>query len=183
MAARRHYKTIVGHLTEDPDTAPELVTRLDEATLHHLAAAVADEQRRRAVEAGNEDATIAEGFEHGFGRDGLAVDPWVVGPYLVCPGGLVGRNRAAHRCRFVSINDTWVWESHELVREDKRSTPGDDEGFRAVALVAVVDGTEVDVVRGRLRRGQHQVDHVVSYVIRRGELVEVAQRAVNGSHH
>ena len=42
----------------------------------------------------------------------------------------------------------------------------------------VVDGTELDVVTGKARSGQHSVDHVISYEIRRGELVEVSQRNV-----
>jgi len=178
VSTGRHYKTIVGHLTDDPHTATELVQRLDDDVLVHLGAAVADEARRRAVETGDPDAAIADGFETGFGRDGLAVLPWISGPYIVCPGGLVGRNRASHRCRFVSVDDTWVWDSNELIQEDKRSSPGADEGFRAVALIAIVEGTRLDVVSGRLKSGQHRVERVVSYEVRTGDLVEVSQRSV-----
>ncbi len=67
-----------------------------------------------------------------------------------------------------------------LLREDKRSSPGTAEGFRAIALVPLVDG--LDVVSGRARQGQHSVEHVVSYEVRGGELVEVSQRTVNASH-
>jgi hypothetical protein len=31
-------------------------------------------------------------------------------------------------------------------------------------------------------KGQHSVEHVVSYEVRGGELVEVSQRTVNASH-
>jgi hypothetical protein len=75
-------------------------------------------------------------------------------------------------------DDVWVWESGLLLREDKRSSPGVHEGFRAVALVPLVDGTSIDVVSGRARSGQHSVDHVVSYEVRGGDLVEVSQRKV-----
>ena len=44
--------------------------------------------------------------------------------------------------------------------------------------LAGIDGTEVDVVTGKARSGQHSVDHVISYEIRRGDLVEVSQRNV-----
>ena len=64
------------------------------------------------------------------------------------------------------------------MREDKRSSPGTDDGFRAVALIPVVDGTELDVVSGRARSGGHSVEHVVSYEVRGGDLVEVSQRDV-----
>ncbi|MDH3706220.1 MAG: hypothetical protein OES57_09150 [Acidimicrobiia bacterium] len=178
MSTRRHYKTIVGHLRDDPETATELVGRLDDEVLVHLGAAVADEVRRRAVAGGDPDAAIADGFDTGFGRDGLAVLPWVSEPFIVCPGGLVGRNRASHRCRFISVNDTWVWDSVELIDEVKRSSPGTDDGFRAVALIPIVEGTSLDVVSGRMRSGQHRVDQVVSYQVRKGELIEVSQRTV-----
>lgn len=146
--------------------------------LHHVAEAVRQVQIERAITSGDQDAIIARAFEIGFGRDGLGVLPWVEGEVIVCPGGLVSKSRTSHRCRFVSVDDVWVWDSGLLLREDKRSSPGTDDGFRAVALVPVVDGTELDVVTGRARSGGHQVDHVVSYEVRAGDLVEVSQRDV-----
>jgi len=180
MATRR-YGTLIRHLREDPDTARELAERLPEELLAHLAAALRDEQQRRALDDGDRDAVIEEGFRSGFGRDGLATAPWIHAPFVVCPGGLVGKNKGSHRCRFVSIDDCWVWESGDLIQEDKRSTPGTEEGFRAVALVPVVEGMGLDVVSGRMRSGQHSVEKVVSFEIRRGALVEVGQRNVKAS--
>ena len=146
--------------------------------LHHVAEAVRQVQIERALDHGDHDAIITQAFEIGFGRDGLGVLPWVEGDVIVCPGGMVSTSRASHRCRFVSVDDVWVWDSGLLLREDKRSSPGTDEGFRAIALVPLVDGTELDVVSGKARSGQHSVDHVVSYEVRGGELVEVSQRNV-----
>lgn len=57
-----------------------------------------------------------------------------------------------------------------------------DDGFRAIALLPLVDELELDVVSGRARQGQHSVEHVVSYEVRAGKLVEVSQRAVNSNH-
>ena len=146
--------------------------------LHHLAEAVRQVQIERAIDGGDHDAIIAAGFEMGFGRDGLGVLPWVEGSVIVCPGGMVSKSRTSHRCRFVSVDDVWVWDSGLLLREDKRSSPGTDDGFRAIALVPLVDGTGLDVVSGKARSGQHSVDHVVSYEVRAGELVEVSQRTI-----
>ena len=53
---------------------------------------------------------------------------------IVCPGGLVAKSRTNHRCKFVSVDDVWVWDSGLLMREDKRSSPGAHDGFRAIAL-------------------------------------------------
>jgi len=163
---------------QDPD---ELIASLRTMTadeLHNLAEAVRQVQIERAVESGDHDAIIARAFEIGFGRDGLGVLPWVEGDVIVCPGGLVSKSRTSHRCRFISVDDVWVWDSGLLLREDKRSSPGVEDGFRAVALLPVVDGTELDVVSGRARSSGHSVEHVVSYEVRGGELVEVSQRDV-----
>jgi hypothetical protein len=148
--------------------------------LHHVAEAVRQVQIERAITMGDPDAIIARAFEIGFGRDGLGMLPWIEGDVIVCPGGLVSKSRTNHRCRFVSVDDVWVWDSGLLVREDKRSSSGTDDGFRAIALIPLIDGTELDVVTGRARSGGHQVDHVVSYQVRGGDLVEVSQRDVSG---
>lgn len=159
-------------------TAVELAQRLDDNVLSHLAAALGDETRRRSIEQGDQQAVIDQAFDHGFARDGLGVNPFLEGPFIVCPGAMVSKRKANHTCRFVSVNDVWIWDSHELLIEEKRSSPGTDDGFRAVALLSPVEGTEIDVVSGRLRSGQHQVDLVVSFVVRKGDLVEVSQRNV-----
>ena len=158
------------------------VRDLPDDELHNLAEVVRQVQIERAITLGDHDAIIAAAFEIGFGRDGLGVLPWVEGSVIVCPGGLVAKSRSSHRCRFVSVDDTWVWDSGLLLREDKRSSPGVHDGFRAIALVPLVDGTELDVVAGRARSGQHSVDHVVSYEVRGGLLTEVSQRNVAAAH-
>ena len=164
------------------DAVVALIRDMSAAELHAVAEVVRQVQIERAIGSGDEDAIIASAFESAFGRDGLGALPWVEGDLVVCPGAMVAKSRSNHKCRFVSVDDTWIWESQLLVREDKRSSPGTDEGFRAVALIPVVDGTTLDVVTGKARQGQHSVDHVVSYEIRGGALVEVSQRTVNAHH-
>lgn len=163
---------------DSPEAVMRAVRELDDDQLHNLAEVVRQVQIERAIGNGDHDAIIAAAFDSGFGRDGLGLLPWVEGNVIVCPGGMVAKSKTNHRCRFVSVDDTWVWDSGLLLREDKRSSPGTDEGFRAIALVPLVDGTAIDVVTGRARGGQHSVDHVVSYAVRGGELVEVSQRTV-----
>ena len=160
----------------------DLVADLSDTELHELADTVRQVQVERAIGSGDHDAIIAAAFEVAFGRDGLGVLPWVEGNLIVCPGAMVSKSKASHRCRFISVHDEWVWESGLLLREDKRSSPGTADGFRAVALLPLIDGTAIDVVSGRARSGQHSVEHVVSYEVRGGELVEVSQRSVNPRH-
>lgn len=164
------------------DALIAMIRDMSESELHDVAEIVRQVQIERAIGNGDEDTIISAAFETAFGRDGLAVLPWIEGNVVVCPGGMVSKSKASHKCRFVSVDDTWIWESSLLLREDKRSSPGSDEGFRAVALLPLVDGTSIDVVSGRARSGQHSVDHVVSYEIRGGELVEVSQRTINARH-
>ena len=179
MATRR-YGTIVKHLVDDPDTAVELAAKLPDDILHHLAEALHDESRKRAIKSGDHAAIIADTFETAFGRDGLGVDPWIEGQVIVCPGAMVAKSKSNHRCRFVSVDDVWIWEARELLEETKQSNPGNEDGFRAVALLPIINGMKLDVVSGRARSGQHNVDRVTSYAVRRGKLVEVSQRNVSG---
>ena len=178
MAARR-YGTIIRHLSEDPDTCRELCEKLPDDVLIELGAAVREESMRRAREAGDPAAVIDAAFDKGFARDGLGMLPWIAKPFLICPGGLVGKNRGNHRCQFVSADDTWVWESSDLIDEVKRSLTGSDEGFRAIALLPIIEGMQLDVVRARMRQGQHNVERVTSMKVRRGKLIEVERRNVS----
>jgi hypothetical protein len=182
MAARR-CGAPVHHPRDDPDTAREFAERLSDDLLAQLGAAIQDEVRRRALASSDRDAVVAQAFETVFGRDGLAEQPFVEGPFVVCPGGLVAKNPANHRCPFVSVDGTWIREDPHLLHEVKRSTPGADESFHAVALLPIVEGIALDVVRAKMRKGQHQVERVFSYEIRRGRLVEAAQRNVAPHGH
>lgn len=168
-------------LLAEPDEVKRVLDKLGDVELAHLGDAVNQVQSTRAVSRGDLDEIIAQAFEIGFANDGLAVLPWIEGSVVVCPGGLIWSSRASHVCRFASINDTWVWDSYELIREDKRSIAGTRDGFRAVALVPALEGMTIDMVSGKARQGQHSVGRVVSYVVKKGELVEVSQRDVSRS--
>ncbi len=177
-ASQRRVNAAARLLNGEPDDAVRVFTRCSDDELANLGEVVRQLQRERAVARGDLDDIIAAGFDTGFGSDGLGVLPWAEGNVIVCPGGIISKSRTSHRCRFVSVDDTWIWESSELIREDKRSSPGPIDGFRAVALLPLMNGITLDVVSGKARGGQHSVDRVVSFEVRRGELVEVSQRVV-----
>jgi hypothetical protein len=92
---------------------------------------------------------------------------------------LVSKSAANHRCRFVSVDQEWVWQSKQLIEETKKPSPGNDKGFRAIALIPVIEGTAVDVVTGKMQSGLHRAEKVISFEIRGGEMVEVSQRVVS----
>jgi hypothetical protein len=176
-----------GGATRDPAQLVEQLRAMTSDELHNVAEAVRQVQIERSIMAGDLDALIARAFEVGFGRDGLGHTPWVEhvgvdGDVIICPGAIITKSRTSHRCRFVSVDDVWIWESGLLMREDKRSSPGVEDGFRAIAVLPLVDGIELDVVTGRAKQGGHAVEHVVSLEVRGGELVEVSQRDVAGKN-
>ena len=177
-ASQRRVNAAARLLSGHAEDAVRVFERCSDDELANLGEVVRQIQRERAVARGDLDGIIAAAFESGFGSDGLGVLPWREGNVLVCPGGIISKSRTSHRCRFVSVDDTWIWDSGELIREDKRSSPGPVDGFRAIALLPVVNGLSLDVVSGKARGGQHSVDRVVSFEVRRGELVEVSQRLV-----
>jgi hypothetical protein len=158
--------------------APPVLARLSDDELANVAALAGQIQRERAIVQGDADEILAEAFDTAFDGDGLGTDPYLVGNLVVCPGAVTWSSKSSHLCRFVSVNDTWIWDSPELLREDKRSTPGKRAGFRAVALLPAVTGLTLDVVTGRARSGVHTVVRVVSYRLDPDGLVEVGQRSV-----
>ncbi len=101
---------------DGPELVLGYVRSLGDDELHRLAEVVRRVQIERAIGNGDHDAIIASAFETGFGRDGLGVLPWVEGSVVVCPGGLVAKSKTSHRCRFVSVDDVWVWDSGLVIR-------------------------------------------------------------------
>ena len=160
------------------------VQELSDEELSKLGVSIFEEQRQRAIAEGDQEEIIAKAFEIGFERSGLGVMPWIEGPLLVCPGSLISKSQGSHRCRFVSINQEWVWQSSLLITESKRPGQGSDKGFRAIALLPVIEGTAVDIVSGRLQSGEHRAQKVVSLEVSDGKLLQVDTRVIsNGGHH
>ncbi|MFW2384100.1 MAG: hypothetical protein ACN4GZ_20270 [Acidimicrobiales bacterium] len=168
-------------LLVDPFSSQRVLSKLDESELANVIELARQLQSERAIARGDLDEIVAAGFEQSFGGDGLGADPYLVGNLVVCPGGLSWTSKTSHTCRFVSVNETWVWDSIELIREDKRSTPGSRDGFRAIALIPAATGTTLDVVSGKARAGGHQVTRVVSYRVDRTGLTQVSQRNVKAA--
>jgi hypothetical protein len=161
------------------------IQELSDKELNQLQVEMQNEIRQRAIQSGDHEAIIKQAFEVGFERSGLGVTPWIEGQLLICPGALVSRNPTNHRCRFVSVNEEWIWQSGHLITETKRPSPGTDKGFRAIALIPVIEGITIDIVSGKMQSGQHRAEKVISFEIKEGKLTEVSQRVVpiDGMHH
>lgn len=155
------------------------IKELSDHELQDLHREMQEEILQRAIQSGDHESIIKQAFEVAFDRSGLGVNPWIEGKLLICPGALVSKSAANHRCRFVSVDQEWVWQSKQLITETKNPSPGNDKGFRAIALIPVIEGTAVDIVNGKMQSGLHRAEKVVSFEIRRGEMVEVSQRVIS----
>ncbi len=155
------------------------IEELDDSELQNLHVEMQNEILRRAIRSGNHESIIQQAFGIAFDRSGLGVNPWIEGKFLVCPGALVSKSAGNHRCRFVSIDQEWVWQSKQLITEIKKPSPGNDNGFRAIALVPVIEGTAVDIVTGKMQGGFHRAEKVISFEVKQEQLVEVSQRVIS----
>lgn len=158
--------------------------QLSDADLARLIANARTVQHERALADGDLDALVAEGFRSGFTRPGRAVDPWVTGRVLVCPGSLTGTSRSSHECSFVKVGEAWVWQAEERLLDEVRplQSPGHFEQ-RSVTLLAAVDGLELDLVTCKARSGTHRLVAARSFVLDEGVLRLVRTRSVQVDGH
>lgn len=161
------------------DLTSRSLAELSDNNLRTLIADCLDEQRRRAVEAGGFEALCEEGFSDGFDTKGHARVPLIRGDVLICYGSIVEKSAMSHDCSFVKIDDTWVWEYEDVLRDEVRKRPErGKEHQRSVSLIPALEGLEFDLVSCRMRHGVHHMHHARSYRILRGQLELVTSRTV-----
>lgn len=141
------------------------------------------EERRRALSRCEPAALVEDGFGRGFDPDGMPRGPWLAGGILVCPGAKIDRSAMSHRCSFVRVDASWVWDHPDLLEDVVRHLPGPRPRMQSVSLVPVGEQCAVDVVEARTRNGVHELSGVRSYVVSDGSLVLVSQRSVGKVSH
>lgn len=153
------------------------LSRLDDAQLADLAAAISAERRRRAVANSDLEALTEVGFDQGFDSKGVATDPWFLSGVLICPGSLIGKAGGSHECRFVHVDDCWVWEHPDTIWDTvRKGAIGTRDYQRSVSLVVPSDGASVDVVTMACRMGVHTVKRTRSYRVVGDALEQVDSR-------
>ena len=130
---------------------------LTDKNLSELFALCRVEILERAIDACDPDALVEEGFEKGF-------------------------KSSSHECGFVRIDEKWVWEADDKLIDVIRNSATRNVQMRSVTLVAVADGTKVDLVYSRARQGAHELRSCESYTVSDGKLVLVNTRAVQPNH-
>lgn len=151
--------------------------------LRRVQLAVQAELHRRAVEQADPAALVEQGFTSGFHTTGLPRDPWLQGGVLVAPGAKIDKSAMSHRCAFVRIGASWIWEHADLIEDSVRYLPGAHSRMQSISVLPVGEGTAVDLVEARTRNGVHELVGVRSFTVENGELVLVSARAVNRVTH
>lgn len=141
------------------------------------------EEHRRSLERAEPAALVEDGFVRGFLANGMAKDPWITGGILVCPGAKIDRSALNHRCGFVRIDSSWVWEHPDLLEDVVRHLPGPHSRMQSVSLVPVGEQCAVDLIEARTRNGVHELVGIRSFTVSDGELLLVSQRSVGKVSH
>lgn len=141
------------------------------------------EQKSRALEAGDINALIEEGFEKGFSSVGVAKEPWMRNGLLVCMGSRIDKSGTSHICSFANVGQEWVWESVDKIHDTVRNIPGPKASMRSVTIIAAHEGMEVDLISSKTRGGMHERVSIKSYTIKNGDLVVVDVRAKKTQNH
>lgn len=196
MPGRGLFSTVAG-MTEKPGVRPRSLPPERSGRLLDLEdlAGVADEdlrrallvlhaeEHRRSLERAEPAALVEDGFVRGFLANGMAKDPWITGGILVCPGAKIDRSALNHRCGFVRIDSSWVWEHPDLLEDVVRHLPGPHSRMQSVSLVPVGEQCAVDLIEARTRNGVHELVGIRSFTVSDGELLLVSQRSVGKVSH
>lgn len=157
--------------------SPEALTAASDAELSHTAAAILNEQHRRALDGLDVDAMVEQAFLHGFAGDGRPHVPWLTGGLLVCPGYIRYRSTTSHDCVFITADDQWVWQHESVIHDLMRQVPGPKVVKQSITILTPREGMEVDVVTSTSRGGGPcQMKQVTSWQVRGGEIAQVTSR-------
>ncbi len=156
-----------------------------DGNLAALIEAAQDEQKRRAIEAGDLEAIIEDAFEQGFTAKGMARGPWLTDDgILVCPGSIIEKSTQSHVCSFVNLDDTWAWQAQDLLLDEVRKIPAQARTHqRSVSLIAAYDGLEFTVVVCKARNSVHEMQSSTTYTVHNGSLEVVSSRTPKVSNH
>lgn len=150
------------------DDLPEIVAALTDEELAEIALVVKGEWHRRAVAQGDVGALCEQGFAAGFGRDGFAGMPFVINNVIICPGSKLGSSALTHRCRFVAVGKSWVWELDDALGDEMRFI--DKNSMQSISVIPYEEGLELEVVTSKFQRGSHERQQVNGFIAANGEL-------------
>lgn len=156
---------------------------VSDADLRRALVVLQAEERRRALTRCEPAALVEEGFARGFASNGMPLDPWLAGGILVCPGAKLDRSAMSHRCGFVRVDSSWVWDHPDLLEDVVRHLPGAQSRMQSVSLVPVGEQCAVDVIEARTRNGVHELSGIRSFTVSDGALLLVSQRSVGKVAH
>ena len=116
------------------------------------------------------------GFDQGFTSKLTTVTPWIVGGVLIAPGYKKEASAFSHKCSFVKVNDSWVWESEYKVDSEIRNS---NKLLQSVTLIALFEGAQVDVLTSKARNSVHILENITSYMYENDDLIKTSSRNVS----
>jgi len=160
---------------------PGFVGELHDVDLHLLVSAVHEEQQRRALAAGDPYALAEEAMQSSFDRRGLAAMPYVERGVLVCPGAVVGKSQTSHLCRFVVVDEQWVWD-HPAVLLDRVDEVG-HHSRKTVTLLPALAGMTVTAVHSKKSAEGHRRIAADTFTVTEAGLVEASRTVSIPDNH
>lgn len=159
----------------------EFVRDLHDLDLSHLSAAILSEQHMRALQAGDLDAIIEDAIQTSFDHRGVALAPYVHENWLVCPGSIRAKSQASHECRFVVVDDHWVWD-HPHVVKDRMEDVG-KHSKRSITLLPLLEGAKVTTISSKLSSQGHRRTGAETFALSGGVLLsDVVPAALPAGH-
>jgi len=156
------------------------ITVLSDQELHQVISHASSEQHMRALESGDLEAVVKQGFAEGFKSDGMPLPPQEHDLYIVAFGAKIEKSATRHTCAFLSIEQEWVWESPHMLEHQIRPLPSSKghNSMQCVSVVAKIEGLSMDFVESKTLQAVHQLLKVDSFTVSEGVLESVGSRSL-----
>lgn len=120
--------------------------------------------------------SLSNEFEVAYNNE-LCADPEIKNGLLYAYGAKKKLSATNHICKFVSINDKWVWESTSLVESQNKYSDSDHK-LLTLAVVTFQEGDRVDIVESKANIMGHKAKKIASYTISNNKLSKVKNRDI-----
>jgi hypothetical protein len=130
------------------------------------------ERTKSKIENNDDEIEFESFFKHE-----LCAEPLVKDGLLYAYGAKKKSSSTNHSCKFVSINDQWVWESPKIVKNRTRYSDSEAK-LITLAVITIDDGDKVDVIESRANLIGHKAKKITSYLVKNGQLEKTKSRVV-----
>jgi hypothetical protein len=154
----------------------DYIVNLTDSQLQELITLANAELYTRNIANSDPDSLIKLGFEKGFTTKLTPVQPLIHNGILIAPGYKKESSVFSHKCSFIKVNDSWVWESDHKILDEIRSN---NKLLQSITLIALMDGFQIDVLTSKARNSVHVLENIVSYNYEEGVLFKTSSRNIS----